>query len=99
MDSATRERIRANAVSVWLKADLDTLVDRVGRRNNRPLLKNGDPRQILEGLIAIRYPVYAEADITVETGHAPPATTVERVVEALAARRSAAEPAARARRA
>lgn len=99
MDAATRERIRANAVSVWLKADLDTLVDRVGRRNNRPLLKNGDPRQILEGLIAIRYPVYAEADITVETGHAPPATTVERVVEALAARRSAAEPAARARRA
>jgi len=93
MDAATRERIRASAVSVWLKADLDTLVDRVGRRNNRPLLKNGDPRQILEGLIAVRYPVYAEADITVETGDAPPATTVERVVEALAARRPAAEPA------
>ena len=91
MDPATRERIRERATSVWLKADLDTLVDRVGRRNNRPLLKSGDPRQILERLIATRYPVYAEADITVETGDAPPATTVERVVEALAAWRSASE--------
>ena len=85
MDAETRARIRARATSVWLKADLDTLVDRVGRRNHRPLLKNGDPREILARLIAARYPIYAEADITVETGDAPPATTVERVVEALAA--------------
>lgn len=86
MDSGTRDRIRERATSVWLKADLETLVDRVARRGNRPLLKNGDPREILERLIAVRYPVYAEADITVETGDVPPATTVERVVEALMAR-------------
>lgn len=87
MDADTRARIRARAVSVWLKADLETLVDRVSRRGHRPLLKNGDAREILSRLMALRHPVYAEADITVETGDAPPGATVERVVEALAARR------------
>lgn len=90
MDPETRARIRARAISVWLKADLDTLVERVARRNHRPLLQNGDPRQILERLIAVRYPIYAEADITVETGDAPTAATVERVIEGIAAHRRAA---------
>jgi shikimate kinase len=85
MDPETRARIRARAITVWLKADLDTLVERVARRSHRPLLKNGDPREILTQLIAARHPVYAEADITVETGDAPTAATVERVIEALAA--------------
>jgi shikimate kinase len=85
MDAETRARIRSRAVTVWLKADLDTLVERVSRRGHRPLLKNGDPREILARLIALRDPVYAEADITVETGHAPAAATVDRVIEALAA--------------
>ena len=85
MDPETRARIRARAITVWLKADLDTLVERVARRRHRPLLKNGDPREILTQLIAARHPVYAEADITVETGDAPTAATVERVIEALAA--------------
>jgi shikimate kinase len=85
MDAETRARIRSRAVTVWLKADLDTLVERVSRRGHRPLLKNGDPREILARLISLRDPVYAEADITVETGHAPAAATVDRVIEALAA--------------
>jgi shikimate kinase len=85
MDPETRARIRARAITVWLKADLDTLVERVARRSHRPLLKNGDPREILTQLIAARHPVYAEADITVETGDAPTAATVDRVIEALAA--------------
>lgn len=85
MDPETRARISAAAISVWLKADLDTLVERVGRRNHRPLLQNGEPREILAKLMAERYPVYAEADITVETGDAPTAATVERVIEELAA--------------
>jgi shikimate kinase len=85
MDAETRARIRSRAVTAWLKADLDTLVERVSRRGHRPLLKNGDPREILARLIALRDPVYAEADITVETGHAPAAATVDRVIEALAA--------------
>ena len=95
MDAETRARIKSRAVTVWLKADLDTLVDRVSRRGHRPLLKNGDPREILARLIALRDPVYAEADITVETGHAPAAATVERVIEALAAFRARAEEQAR----
>lgn len=85
MDPETRARIRTRAITVWLMADLDTLVERVSRRGHRPLLKNGDPREILSRLIAVRHPVYAEADITVETGDAPTAATVERVIEALAA--------------
>lgn len=90
MDAETRARIKSRAITVWLKADIDTLVERVSRRGHRPLLKNGDPREILARLIALRDPVYAEADITVETGHAPAAATVERVIEALAAFRARA---------
>jgi shikimate kinase len=90
MDPDTRARIRARAISVWLKADLDTLMERVARRNHRPLLRNGDPREVLGRLMDARHPIYAEADITVETGDAPAAATVERVIEALAAQRRAA---------
>ena len=85
MDPETRARIRSRATTVWLKADLDTLVERVSRRSHRPLLKNGDPREVLTRLMTLRNPVYAEADITVEAGNAPTAATVERVIEALAA--------------
>ncbi len=53
------------------------------RRNNRPLLKGGDPRAVLERLAAERYPVYAEADIIVDTLEGPPEVTLERVVDAL----------------
>lgn len=79
----TRENVQRHGVSVWLKADLDILLQRVSRRNDRPLLKNGDPRETLERLIEQRYPCYAEADITVDTGNEPPDSTVEKVVNAL----------------
>ena len=79
MDPMTRAEIRARGVSVWLRADLELLLKRTGRRNNRPLLKRGDPRQILGRLIAERYPVYAEADITVDSVDGPPEITVENV--------------------
>ena len=79
MDPGTREAIRDRAISVWLRADLDLLLKRTGRRNNRPLLKRGDPRTILERLMAERYPVYAEADIVVDSADGPPEVTVERV--------------------
>jgi len=85
MDAETRARIRARGITVWLKADLETLVERVSRRGHRPLLKGGDSREIIARLLAERGPIYSEADITVETGHAPTAATVERVIEALAA--------------
>ncbi len=67
MNGDTRAAILEGAVSVWLKADLDTLMGRVMKKQNRPLLKTDDPRAVMERLIAIRYPVYAEANITVRT--------------------------------
>ncbi len=91
VDPATREAIRAGAISVWLRADLDILLRRTGRRNNRPLLKRGDPRTILQGLMAERYPVYAEADITVDSADGPPEVTLNRVLEALKAYLAAPE--------
>ena len=67
MSPATRAAIKTAGGSIWLHADLDTLLERTGRRDTRPLLKNGDPKEILSGLMAERYPVYAEADIRVES--------------------------------
>ena len=67
MDDDTRALVKSQAVSVWLKADLDVLVARTAGRTHRPLLNKGNPRQILAGLIDTRYPVYAEADVVVES--------------------------------
>ena len=84
MDPRSRAAIRERAVSVWLRADLDLLLKRTARRNNRPLLKRGDPREILDGLMDERYPVYAEADVVVDSEDGPPELTVERVYRAVA---------------
>jgi len=67
MNAETRALIARRAVSVWLKAGLDVLVERTAGRSHRPLLNQGNPRDILAGLIETRYPVYAEADIHVES--------------------------------
>ena len=83
MDPRTRAAIRERSVSVWLRADLDLLVERTARRNNRPLLKSGDPREILQKLIDERYPVYAEADVVVDIDDSPPKMTTERVRRAI----------------
>jgi shikimate kinase len=92
MDLQTRAAITRRGVSLWLHADLDVLAARVSRRSNRPLLKAGDPRAILAQLIERRYPVYAEADISVDSGDGPPEATVNRVVAALASCPLAAQP-------
>ena len=84
MDARTRTLIRKWGVAVWLRADLPLLLKRTSRRNNRPLLKSGDPRAILEGLIEKRYPIYAQADIVVESVDGPPEITVERTIQELA---------------
>ncbi|MGQ0664556.1 MAG: 3-dehydroquinate synthase [Pseudomonadota bacterium] len=83
MDPEIRARVKRSTVSVWLRADLDLLVRRVSRRTNRPLLKRGDPRQILDELMRTRYPVYAEADIHVDSFDGPPEVTLERVIDGL----------------
>lgn len=85
MDPATRALIARRGVSLWLRADLEVLVARVLRRSNRPLLKQGDPRVILAELIERRHPVYAEADVVVDSGAGSPEATVTRAITALAA--------------
>ena len=85
MDPETRAAIRASAISVWLRADLDLLVSRVSRRSNRPLLAGGEPREILQQLMVERHPVYAKADIVVESMDGPHEETVQTVLSALGA--------------
>jgi shikimate kinase len=83
MDPETRDTVKTRGLSVWLRADLELLLHRVSRRANRPLLKRGDPKEVLSGLMAERYPIYAEADVTVDTRDAPPDLTVDAVIEGL----------------
>lgn len=83
MDPNTRALIRAQAISVWLRADLETLVARTKGRTHRPLLNGGDARETLARLMDQRYPIYAEADITVDTGLDNPNHTCTRVLAAI----------------
>jgi shikimate kinase len=93
MNEATREAIRAMGLSVWLKAEFDVLMRRVKRRAtaDRPMLQ-GDPAQRIRDLMAQRYPLYAEADVTVMSRDVPHDTIVNEIVAALAARLSVAAP-------
>jgi shikimate kinase len=84
MNEETREAISGNGISVWLKAELPLLVRRVGKRGNRPLLKDGDPETVLRNLMATRYPTYALADITVESRDVPHEVIVGEIVDRLA---------------
>ncbi|MDP6707218.1 MAG: shikimate kinase [Alphaproteobacteria bacterium] len=84
MNPRIRETIRERGISVWLRADLETLVRRVRRRDNRPLLKNGDQREIMARLIEARYPIYAEADIVVDSTEGPHDLVVGATIEKLA---------------
>lgn len=83
MNAHTRDAIASNAVSVWLKADLDLLMERVSKKQNRPLLKNDNPRAVLERLMNERYPVYALADLTVVTRDERKEVIAAEVIEAL----------------
>ncbi|MFO7856457.1 MAG: shikimate kinase [Paracoccaceae bacterium] len=85
MNPETRALIaERGAVTVWLRADLDTLYERVGRRGGRPLLAAGDPREILARLIRERHPVYAEADLVVDSAAGDRhEAVVDRIVAAL----------------
>lgn len=83
MDSDTRRLVIDKGISIWLRADLDLLLKRTVGRDTRPLLKTGDPRQILQRLIDVRHPVYAQADITVDSRDQPPDMTVSTVLAAL----------------
>ena len=94
MDPETRALIRYGALSVWLRCSLQTLVRRTSARTHRPLLRTGDPAQILANLMAARHPVYAEADVVVDCGEDSPDVTTSRVLDAVLAYR---QPIARGR--
>ncbi|MCR5877131.1 shikimate kinase [Phenylobacterium sp. J367] len=83
MNPETRALIKSKAVSVWLKADLELLARRIARKDTRPLVAGKNPLTVLKDLAETRYPVYAEADIAVETGDAAHHVTVEQVIRAL----------------
>jgi len=85
IDARTRALMKERAISIWLKAPLDVLMKRVGKRDDRPLLKEDDPRAVMERLMREREPIYAEADITIETGAGPHNSAVGLILDALRA--------------
>lgn len=92
MNAQTREVIAAHGVSVWLKADIDVLMERVSKKQNRPLLRTADPRGTLGKLMEERYPVYALAAVTVPTRDERKEVIAAEVVDALAAHLAQAPP-------
>jgi shikimate kinase len=85
IDPDTRALILARTHAVWLDADIATLVERVRRRDTRPLLKDKDPAQVLTALAAVRNPIYAQAPIHVGSKRGPHVETVDTIIKALAA--------------
>jgi shikimate kinase len=83
VNDETRALIQEHGLSIWLKADLELLARRVGRKEGRPLLKNRDPMEVLREQAAARYPAYAQAHITVETADTPHGVAVDAVIAAL----------------
>ena len=79
----TRALILETALAIWLDAAPDVLVDRVGRRDTRPLLRNRDPATVLAELARMRNPIYATAPIRVQSNHAPHEVTVQAIMKAL----------------
>lgn len=83
MNAETREMLRRRAVTVWLRADLDLLMERVSKRPGRPLLAAPDPRAVMKDLMDHRYPVYALADLTVDTRDVKREVIAQEIFEAL----------------
>jgi shikimate kinase len=84
LDPETRALMKEKALTIWLRADLGVIWKRVNRRDTRPLLKRENPKEALAELDAVRSPVYAEADIVVESGEGPAGDAVKAILEALA---------------
>lgn len=83
INEQTRTLILEKGTAVWLRADLDVLVERTSRRNTRPLLRKGNPRDILKRLLKEREPCYAQAQIQVKTGQGPHESVVQNIITAL----------------
>ncbi len=89
INEATRALIKAKGLSIWLDADIEVLVERTGRRDTRPLLKTGDPKEILTRLAAERAPFYAQADMKVASSQGPHEDVVADILDALKDRKAA----------
>jgi shikimate kinase len=85
MAEETRENIRRSGISIWVKADLPVRVRRVAKRSNRPLFEGRDPETVMNQLMQQRYPIFATADIIVESRDVPHDVIVGEILEALAA--------------
>lgn len=94
MNEETRANISRTGISIWLRAELPVLLRRVSKRDTRPLLKTGDPEVVMRNLMDARYPVYAEADITVESRDVAHEVIVGEIIAALRQRLAVAPPAA-----
>jgi shikimate kinase len=86
IDPETRAKMKIDSVTIWLRAPVDVLLARTGRRDTRPLLRTGDARETLERLLKERGPVYAEADYTLDSEDGPHVQSVERIVALLGER-------------
>ncbi len=83
LNAGTRRLLKAHAITVWLRADLAVVATRVQRRDTRPLLRGKDPVQALTAMAEVRYPLYAEADVTVDVGAGAHGESVEAILKAL----------------
>jgi shikimate kinase len=90
MAQETRDNIRRCGISIWVKADLPILVRRVAKRTTRPLFRGRDPEVVMRELMAVRHPVFATADIVVDSREVPHEAIVTEIIEALARGASAA---------
>jgi shikimate kinase len=92
MNPETRQRIAEHGISAWLKADHATLMRRVRRRSHRPLLQNADPDETMRRLMAERHPIYAEADLTIESSDGSHERVAQALLDALSERLSHEDP-------
>lgn len=83
MNAETRAAIRAGGIAIWLRAELPVLMRRVLKRDNRPLLKVADPEAVMRQLMEVRYPIYAEADMVIESRDVPHEVIVDEIVAML----------------
>jgi len=83
MDPKTQALIEEKACSIWLRANLDVTYKRCMKRNTRPLLKTGNPREILKRLMDERFPTYEKADFTIDSGEGPHEIVVDKIIKAL----------------
>lgn len=86
INEETRRILKERSVTIWLKADLDTLMERVSKRPTRPLLKTADPRATMKKLMDARYPIYRTADIHIHSRNAKRDTIAREIVQSLAGR-------------